>query len=386
MKITDATVLEKVLVLVAADTLVLAIWTSLGPNELRRTTPAMTSSGQLRYTQACSSPDGEIYFGVLLAMKAIVLAGALYLAWVLRNIKSVFSESKAIFFSVYNLAIWLVLVFSLVQLIGDGNPTVSFLLVAGGVWVNMTVTLISMFAPKLLAVVRCNSPLRCSMEWRECAHRHASYLRCAAQNKSEADLLAQGAGGNDSPPYTVDGGGSAPMSAMQKSAPSDKSKAILVKSHHNSHDTSKLHTGGARTPRGTVTYMLSPPPSRLLHFLCLLAADSRRFGLCIACSSPPSGLGLTLNTNAVAPAPAPAGSSPGHGSARGQRSPSNFALAPPTVNQLFSVGAGGAGGGSSSSAASTVTGSNRPPSPVASSPPPVHAVSPSAPANTKVEA
>jgi hypothetical protein len=154
VKITDAAVLEKVVVLLAADTFVLALWTGLAPIGLRPTTPALTSSGELKYTHVCAGPDGNIYFGVLLAMKAVVLTGALYLAFVLRNIKSVFSESKAIFFSVYNLAIWLVLVLSLTQLIGDRNPTVSFLLVAGGVWVNMTVTLISMFAPKLLEVVR----------------------------------------------------------------------------------------------------------------------------------------------------------------------------------------------------------------------------------------
>jgi hypothetical protein len=154
--------------------------------------------------------------------------------------------------------------------------------------------------------------------------------------------------------YTVDGPSALHYSHDKTPGPAslDKTRAILVKSQ-NSETSKPTPAGGTRGIR--------PASAAYVHLLLvLLVCCAVCSGRCVllAGSSPPSAPGLVLNTSATA---AHAGS-PGLASVQGPRSPSNIALAPPTVNQLFAAATTAS---TASTGTGTGTGSVRPPSPVA---------------------
>lgn len=98
VRMTDAQLLVAVTVIQAVEVMINLVWSIHSPLRL-----TMVDIDDIRYFEQCSSDNFLAFLIVSLVYKGIILLTGCWLSWQVRNAPAAFSESKQIFFSIYNL-------------------------------------------------------------------------------------------------------------------------------------------------------------------------------------------------------------------------------------------------------------------------------------------
>jgi len=136
-------VLEVILIII------LAVWTA----EPFRPSPTKSfASNGIEYVIKCDGDSYDVFVGVVSAYYLVLAVIGLMLAFLTRNIHTLFNESVWIGYSCFCLIV--VAVITPIQFLIDSDPTPVFVLRAVGILISIFFTVLFMFVPKLYRVAK----------------------------------------------------------------------------------------------------------------------------------------------------------------------------------------------------------------------------------------
>ncbi|XP_072022904.1 gamma-aminobutyric acid type B receptor subunit 1-like [Amphiura filiformis] len=157
--ITDQQLLLHVTILFVIDVIILTLWQVISPWYLatdqgfERDDPNVANQKLLPYVDYCTCSWITYWFIALLGFKGLLLIFGMFLAWEIRKVQiSALNDSKLIGISVYNVVI-LCTIGGAISLIID-DPSTLYIFVASIVLFCTTLTLLTIFIPKIISVYK----------------------------------------------------------------------------------------------------------------------------------------------------------------------------------------------------------------------------------------
>jgi hypothetical protein len=138
-----------VLVIVAIDVVILAVWEAEAPFQPSSFSTALVD-GNVRVTTTCSTANNSFVIASAAYLGGILLCGSI-LCFLIRNLQDEYNESPYITAAIYNTTFSASVVAAILAVIGDQTDAAYVMITFGLLWVA-TVTLVVLFIPKLFKV------------------------------------------------------------------------------------------------------------------------------------------------------------------------------------------------------------------------------------------
>ena len=150
-------VMPIVLACIGVEALLLLIWTLVSPLSYVRDCDEYDIFGQCMSSfGSCTNTDNGAYKTVFIPLIAVIHVSVLLYSCVLcyqtRNVSTEFAEGRWISMAMFSNLQIMVLGAPLIALVANGNPSVSFIVRAGIIWMNDGSVVLMTFAPKMYAL------------------------------------------------------------------------------------------------------------------------------------------------------------------------------------------------------------------------------------------